>query len=338
MFVAYNNLECIDAQIDHTTDRIIIGFLIVGITRSCDHELWQYSDNGTITVSNRPSYRSGIIPVGVVESEPEDGQRWLEMENHLYETESINETVNNTPSINSILVEETTTNMVTIYYAMEFYNRFVITDTAAVFTTVDGDSQEKIEFSAGPATNPETSKRNWKCRNPNDAMILIGKAAKALDYVHGLGYVHNDINSGNFVVTLKGQVLLIDLDNVEFMEGEDTKIISDHRCTYAYAAPEVLKYKKIIKFSDYWALRATMYEFFFFNFLMNQKDEKIETYIKLGKDAIEIDIKIQEIPNADVRQVLRNLLDTRATKKYSCHCRKHKSTWPRICKLPPGKI
>lgn len=91
------------------------------------------------------------------------------------------------------------------------------------------------------------------------AIAIVAAACDAAAHLHGLGWVHGDINPGNLVVelapSLDDQVTLVDLGVVRKI-GEGGAV----RGTHAYMAPEQVKGEAWTAATDVFALGVVLWE------------------------------------------------------------------------------
>ncbi len=98
-----------------------------------------------------------------------------------------------------------------------------------------------------------------KTLTPNQIVDIIYQCAKGLDYVHREGIIHRDLKPGNIMLSLEGEVKIMDFSiahvDVGF-EGHDTEI----QGSPMYMPPEQLsEEKRLVAQSDIYSLGAVMY-------------------------------------------------------------------------------
>jgi serine/threonine protein kinase len=91
--------------------------------------------------------------------------------------------------------------------------------------------------------------------HPDAAAQLLQSAAKALDAIHSLGWVHLDVKSQNILITRDGRAMLADF-GIAQRRGTQT-----HACTPTYASPEQAAGDRPVgPWSDIYSLGAVLYE------------------------------------------------------------------------------
>jgi serine/threonine protein kinase len=98
---------------------------------------------------------------------------------------------------------------------------------------------------------------SMRCANPSLAIAVAIAAADALDHVHRCGLVHRDVSPSNIMVTLDGDVKVIDF-------GIAAPVGTSHDGAVcgkaAYIAPEQCLGDAVDARSDVWALGVVLYE------------------------------------------------------------------------------
>jgi serine/threonine protein kinase len=101
---------------------------------------------------------------------------------------------------------------------------------------------------------------------PAQRLVLLAGVAGALAELHGLGYAHNDVHSGNVLLTADGDVKLTDVQFAVRTRGEAQRFSMssvaalDVRLNMARRAPEVISGGKLTTKVDVWALGVLAYQ------------------------------------------------------------------------------
>src|SRR5579863_4405667 len=102
------------------------------------------------------------------------------------------------------------------------------------------------------------------CRDENLLPIrkvveVVFKCAKALDYAHRNGLIHRDIKPGNIMVTVDGDVRIVDF-GVAQMAGNEGDQIKGLVGSPSYMAPEQMRHAPAAVQTDLYSLGVVMYE------------------------------------------------------------------------------
>jgi type II secretion system protein E len=92
------------------------------------------------------------------------------------------------------------------------------------------------------------------------ALEISAQACDALDYAHGLGFVHRDIKSDNIMVTGSGQVKLMDFGLVRITGATIVTQSGVVVGTPEYMSPEQISGEEIDERTDIYSFGITMYE------------------------------------------------------------------------------
>ena len=88
-----------------------------------------------------------------------------------------------------------------------------------------------------------------------EALVYVAMVIWILEYLHGLGVMHRDVNPESFLVDGKGYLRLVDLGSACVAERACSVAGSPH-----YIAPEVLKGEGYSKTADLWSLGVMSFE------------------------------------------------------------------------------
>jgi serine/threonine protein kinase len=102
------------------------------------------------------------------------------------------------------------------------------------------------------------------CRPDNllridDAVEIIFKCAKALNYAHSRGVIHRDIKPSNIMLTTDSGVRIIDF-GIALVKDSDISCIQGIAGSPSYMSPEQVQNAEISNRSDLYSLGAVMYE------------------------------------------------------------------------------
>ena len=115
---------------------------------------------------------------------------------------------------------------------------------------IDGDTVSLEEFVDGSLLS-EILKRT--VLTSRQACAILREVCKALEVVHGLGFVHRDVKPENILLTADGRVVLLDLDAAAQVLGNpdtNTRLLG----TAGYAAPEQFGFARCDVRADIFAL------------------------------------------------------------------------------------
>ncbi len=93
----------------------------------------------------------------------------------------------------------------------------------------------------------------------DDAVEIIFKCAKALNYAHGRGVIHRDIKPSNIMLTIESDVRIIDF-GIALVADSDISTIQGIAGSPSYMSPEQVQNGEITNRSDMYSLGAVMYE------------------------------------------------------------------------------
>src|SRR5690349_19415704 len=93
----------------------------------------------------------------------------------------------------------------------------------------------------------------------DDAVEIIFKCAKALNYAHGRGVIHRDIKPSNIMLTTDSDVRIIDF-GIALVADSDISTIQGIAGSPSYMSPEQVQNGEITNRSDMYSLGAVMYE------------------------------------------------------------------------------
>lgn len=95
---------------------------------------------------------------------------------------------------------------------------------------------------------------------PFEVGEIMGPVAHALEYLHTCGFLHRHIRPASILLTLTGEVLLVDFSAASAEQGqvalEDEDLLEDF---HPYAAPEILDAWFATGYSDQYSLAAVTY-------------------------------------------------------------------------------
>ncbi len=121
----------------------------------------------------------------------------------------------------------------------------------------DGHSFIAMEFIEGPTVGEKVSERPLKLEEALDIAI---QAAQGLHIAHERGIVHRDIKSANLMVTLQGQVKIMDFGLAQLAERSKLTETTTILGTPAYMSPEQAVGAKTDRRTDLWSLGVVLYE------------------------------------------------------------------------------
>ncbi|HEX2710901.1 MAG TPA: serine/threonine-protein kinase, partial [Candidatus Acidoferrales bacterium] len=90
-------------------------------------------------------------------------------------------------------------------------------------------------------------------------VAYIVQTCRALDYAHRRGIVHRDIKPANIMVTMEGQVKVVDFGIARFVDTSKTQT-GTLLGTLAYMSPEQLRGGRADERSDIWSVGVMFYE------------------------------------------------------------------------------
>jgi len=87
---------------------------------------------------------------------------------------------------------------------------------------------------------------------------IMMQCLEGLRYMHGLGYVHNDVKMGNILIGANGTIKLTDFGNCSLIsDAQEGKV--RRRGTLEYLAPEIFIHKRWSDKRDIWSLGLTCF-------------------------------------------------------------------------------
>ncbi|HVB05191.1 MAG TPA: PASTA domain-containing protein [Acidimicrobiales bacterium] len=95
--------------------------------------------------------------------------------------------------------------------------------------------------------------------DPDEVARIGGDIARALDYLHGRGYIHQGLNPSNVLVDPEGRPKLIDFGAAASAAG-DEPVASPSAPNASYLAPELTMGQRASVRSDQYALGVILYE------------------------------------------------------------------------------
>lgn len=93
-----------------------------------------------------------------------------------------------------------------------------------------------------------------------ERLELFLAVCDAVDYAHRSLVVHRDLKPGNVLVTVDGEVKLLDFGVAQLLAPDERARADRHPVTPAYAAPEQLRGETTTTATDVWALGVLLYE------------------------------------------------------------------------------
>ncbi len=94
-------------------------------------------------------------------------------------------------------------------------------------------------------------------------LALFAKLMSAVQYAHRNLIVHRDLKPGNILVTLTGELKLLDFGIAKVLvadPAEERTKTGQHVLTPAYASPEQVRAERVTTASDVWTLGVVLYE------------------------------------------------------------------------------
>jgi serine/threonine protein kinase len=95
---------------------------------------------------------------------------------------------------------------------------------------------------------------------PDKVAEITLQIAEGLQEAHDKGIVHRDIKSANIMISLKGQVKIMDFGLAKSGQGMDVTKTGTTIGTIAYMSPEQVRGEGVDHRSDIWSLGVVMYE------------------------------------------------------------------------------
>ncbi len=133
---------------------------------------------------------------------------------------------------------------------------------------------------------------------------------EALAYIHRRGIVHRDLKPDNALVTVEGEVKVLDFGLAALYEHQQHS--DEIAGTLAYMAPEVLRGGLVSAASDFYAVGVIAYEIFLGRHPYGKKNASEMILALLSQDINEEDIDL----DAGLTRIVMRLLDKDPQKRY----------------------
>jgi eukaryotic-like serine/threonine-protein kinase len=121
----------------------------------------------------------------------------------------------------------------------------------------DGQPYISMAFIEGPTLKDRIAERPLRLGEALDYAIQAGEGLKA---AHTRGIVHRDVKSANLMVSLQGQVKVMDFGLAQFNGQSMLTKPGTMLGTVSYMAPEVAQGRAADRRSDIWSLGVVLYE------------------------------------------------------------------------------
>ncbi|CAG7726703.1 unnamed protein product, partial [Allacma fusca] len=147
-------------------------------------------------------------------------------------------------------------------------------------------------------------------REARFAIHFAIQAANCVEYLHSKGYTHNDIKLENFLFNSNYEVRISDMDSVMDLKGKEFVRRENIAFDLYHGAPELIKKNWISRYSDLWALGATIFELFCPQTLILTGNRRGigRTCLVLSNNPHYIQGRIGSVQNPDFQILLRSLL------------------------------
>ncbi|MDJ0880321.1 MAG: serine/threonine-protein kinase [Gammaproteobacteria bacterium] len=131
----------------------------------------------------------------------------------------------------------------------------------SVTAVYDAGQQDKWNYIVMEYVDGETLQEyvtGDRVLNTNQIIDVMYQCAKGLDYVHRQGVIHRDLKPGNIMLSIEGEVKIMDFSIAHFDMGDSE--VSQVQGSPMYLPPEQLTEEKIlVEQSDIYSLGAVMY-------------------------------------------------------------------------------
>lgn len=136
----------------------------------------------------------------------------------------------------------------------------------------------------------------------DEALRYFANIADALDYAHGMGFVHRDIKASNVMIAASGKAMLIDFGVASWLGGvgEKPKTMTG---TLRYMSPEACRGERVTMASDLWAFGVLMYRTLTGSMPFDGKNEQ-----EIMNAILKSPPKEPKHPNGKVRALLKQFL------------------------------
>jgi serine/threonine protein kinase len=95
---------------------------------------------------------------------------------------------------------------------------------------------------------------------PHEALTLLADVAEALEYAHGVGFIHRDVKPGNVLIDMRGHVYLSDFGLSKALGTTGLTSTGQWMGTAEYMAPEQARGGEVDRRVDLYALGCMAFE------------------------------------------------------------------------------
>ncbi len=187
-------------------------------------------------------------------------------------------------------------NIATIYAIEEFDNEVFIV----------------MEYLEGKELKETISKNKLTLEQ---ALDIIGQIANGLQTAHKKGITHRDIKSSNIMITLSGQVKIMDFGLAKMRGSSQITKIGTTIGTTAYMSPEQARGENVDHRSDIWAMGIILYEMLAGHVPYTGEFEQAIIYSILNEDPVPITNLRSEVP-LRLEQIINKMLTKDRDKRF----------------------